>query len=134
MVVFLVLTSFGCVKVQQSSEIFEIVDIIMKGNPESLPNGKIVILPRPIYLYTNSSGEKVDVKQEWFINGVRVEITGYEALKMVTQPMQEEAYYSLRHELPAGTKEAIISGKFTALYPDGPITAPFKEKRFPITW
>jgi len=132
--VVLVLMSFGCVKVQQSSEIFEIADIIMKGNPEELPSGKIVILPRPIYLYTNSSGKEVDVKQEWFINGVRVEITGFGALKMVTEPTREEAYYSLRHELPAGTKEAIISGKFTALYPDGPITTSFKEKKFPITF
>lgn len=132
--VILILMSFGCMKVQQSSEIFEIVDIIMKGNPEKLPNGKIVILPRPIYLYTNSSGKNVDVKQEWFINGVRVEITGFGALKMVTKPTQEEAYYSLWCELPAGTKEVVISGNFTALYPDGSVTSSPKPKKFPITW
>lgn len=129
----LVVISFGCMNIQQSLEIFEVVDIIMKGNPEELPSGKIVILPRPIYLYTNSSGKEVDVRQEWFINGVRVEITGFGALKIVTKPTQAEAYYSLRHELPAGTKEVVISGKFTALYPGGPITVYFQEKKFPIT-
>ena len=123
--------SFGCAKIGQS-EIFQVLDVQIL---EPSRGENIRILLRPLYGYSNSTDEIIVVEEDWVINGVSVRIREFDTLIPTEGLYREEwDHFSLQHFLPENTKEIVVSGTFTALYPNGPITAKLQEKTFPITW
>ena len=129
--VVLVVFSFGCSKIEQS-ENFQVLDVRIL---EPSRGETIRILLQPLYGYSNSTNEIIVVEENWVINGVSVQIREFETLVPTGGSFSQKwDHFSLQYFLPSDTKEVVVSGKFTALYPDGPITATFQEKTFPITW
>jgi hypothetical protein len=133
MVVFLVLTSFGCVK-QERPEVFRVVSITIL-DAVRMSDGRIDVLFRPTFEYSNFSVDVVIIDEYWKINGEGVRINDYETLVPTSGAIVTmHAKYALRHIFPKGTSEAVISGFFTAMYPFGNIIDKIEETKIPITW
>lgn len=122
--------SFGCMKMKLEEQ-FQVLDVRIL---EPSRGETIRILLQPLYGYSNSTNEIIVVEENWIINGISVQIHEFETLVPTGGSFSQEwDHFSLQHFLPPNTKEIVISGTFTALYPDGSITAQF-QKKFPITW
>jgi hypothetical protein len=131
--VVLVLMSFGCAR-QECPEMFRVVNIILL-DVTRMSDGRIDVLFRPIFEYSNSSEGIVVIEEYWKINGDGVRVNDYETLIPTGGAvMTMHAKYALRHIFPKGTTEAVLNGFFTAVYPFGNITDKIETIKLPITW
>jgi hypothetical protein len=132
-IVILVLMSFGCMK-QERPETFRVVSITIL-DVVRMSDGRVDVLFRPTFEYSNSSVDVVIIDEYWKINGEGVRINDYETLIPTDGAVVTiHAKYALRHVFPKGTTDAVISGFFTAIYPFGNIIDKIEETKIPITW
>jgi len=132
--VVLMVFSFGCAKIKQS-EIFQVLDIRILEPSRDANDGIIRILLQPLYGYSNSTNEIIVVEENWKINGISVQVCEFGTLVPTDGSFSQKwDCSSLQHFLPKNTKEIVVSGEFTALYPNGAVEAFLEEKTFPITW
>ena len=131
--VVLVMISFGCSKIEQS-EIFQVLDVRILEPSRDL-DGKIRVLLQPLYGYSNSTNEIIVVEENWRINGDSIQIREFGTLIPTEGSfLRKWDCSSLQHFVPENTKEIVVSGTFTALYPNGAVRAFLEEKTFPITF
>jgi len=131
--------SFGCVKVERT-EIFGVKDCLLL-DPINLLDGRIDLLLRPIFQYSNSSSETIPIQESWeIVCEPSEEVLSFQIedshtlIPTAGEVLVEEAKFSVRCLLPKGTKSIVVRGFFTAIYSFGPITVRLQEKKFPITW
>lgn len=131
--------SFGCVKVERT-EIFEIKDCLLL-DPINLLDGRIDLLLRPIFQYSNSSGETIPIQESWkIVCEPSGEVLSFQIedshtlIPTAGEVLTEEAKFSVRCLLPKETEFIVVKGTFIAIYPLERITAQLQEKKFPVTW
>lgn len=127
----LVLGSFGC-KVVEEPKVFQVLDVRIL-DPCLMSDGQVDALFQPFYGYANSTEKPIPVEENWNINGIDVRINDHRSLAPTKGVViQKWDVSSLRHCLPKGTKEVVVSGTFRAFYPDGIIEAQLKPTKLPV--
>lgn len=131
--------SFGCVKVERT-EIFGVKDCLLL-DPINLLDGRIDLLLRPIFQYSNSSSETIPIQESWeIVCEPSGEVLSFQIedshtlIPTAGEVLTEEAKFSVRCLLPKGTESIVVGGTFIAIYPLECITAQLQEKKFPVTW